>query len=102
MAKSKPIHSIVWRSRAEADLGSIIDYIAKDNPARAEAFGKELREKTLPLAQFPKMGNAGRPGLPAFVRELVIHRHYIVFYRVLDDVGLVEILRVKHAAQCLP
>lgn len=87
---------------AEADLDNIIDYIAQDNPTRAETFGQELHDKTLPLAQHPKMGRTGRPGLPAFVRELVAHRNYIVFYRVLDDAGTVEILRVKHAAQQMP
>nr|WP_237392621.1 type II toxin-antitoxin system RelE/ParE family toxin [Steroidobacter denitrificans] len=56
----------------------------------------------MPLAQPPKMGRAGRPGLPAFVRELVAHRNYILFYRVLDETRTVEILRVKHAAQQTP
>lgn len=87
---------------AETDLNNIIDYIAKDNPARAETFGQELRDKTLPLAQHPKLGRTGRPGLPAFVRELVVHPNYIVFYRVLGEFGTVEILRVKHAAQKMP
>jgi len=102
MAKAKTPYRIVWRPMAEADLDNIIDYIAQDNPTRAETFGQELRDKALPLAQHPKMGRTGRPGLPAFVRELVAHRNYIVFYRVLDDAGTVEILRVKHAAQQMP
>jgi plasmid stabilization system protein ParE len=102
MAKAKTSCCIIWRPMAEADLDNIIDRIAQDNPAKAESFGQELRDKTLPLAQYPKMGRTGRPGLPAFVRELVAHRNYIVFYRVLDEAGTVEILRVKHAAQQMP
>lgn len=102
MAKAQTPYRIVWRPMAEADLANIIDFIAQDNPARAETFGQELRDKALPLAQHPKMGRTGRPGLPAAVRELVAHRNYIVFYRVLDDAGTVEILRVKHAAQHMP
>jgi toxin ParE1/3/4 len=47
-------------------------------------------------------GRTGRPGLSAFLRELVAHRNYIVFYRVLDEARTVEILRVKHAAQQTP
>lgn len=101
MAQASPCR-IVWRPLAEADLDDIIDYIAQDNPARAEAFGQELRDKTSSLARHPKMGRTGRPGLPAFVRELVVHRNYIVLYRVLDEAGTVEILRVKHAAQQTP
>lgn len=102
MAKAKTPYRIVWRPMAEADLDNIIDYIAQDNPTGAESFGQELRGKTLPLAQNPRMGRTGRPGLPALVRELVAHRHYIVFYRVLDETRTVEILRVKHTAQQTP
>lgn len=102
MATAPTPYRILWRPMAETDLNNIIDYIAKDNPARAETFGQELRDKTLPLAQHPRLGRTGRPGLPAFVRELVVHPNYIVFYRVFDDVGTVEILRVKHAAQKMP
>ena len=68
----------------------------------AEAFGQELRERILPLAQHPRLGRTGRPGLPVSVRELVAHRNYIIFYRVLDESRTVEVLRVKHAAQHLP
>lgn len=95
-------YRIVWRPMAEADLDNIVDYIARDNPTRAEEFSQELRDRTLPLATHPKIGHAGRPGLPTFVRELVVHRNYIVFYRVLDKARTVEILRVKHAAQQMP
>ena len=102
MAKAKNPYRILWRPMVQADLDDIIDYIAQDNPTRAGTFGQELRDKTSPLARHPQMGRTDRPGLPAFVRELVAHRNYIVFYRVDDDAGTVEILRVKHAAQQMP
>lgn len=87
---------------AEVDLENIVDYIARDNPIRAEAFGQELRAKVLPLARHPRLGRTGRPGLQPALRELVVHRNYIVFYRVLDRARVVEILRVKHAARRMP
>jgi plasmid stabilization system protein ParE len=99
---AKAPYRIVWRPMAEADLDNIIDHIAQDNPTRAGEFCQELRAKTLPLAQHPKLGRTGRPGLSAFVRELVVHRNYIVYYRVLTRTRTVEILRVKHAAQQTP
>lgn len=67
-----------------------------------DEFGQELLDKTLPLAQHPKLGRTGRPSLPTFLRELVVHRNYIVFYRVLDEARTVEILRVKHTTQQMP
>jgi len=96
------LYRIEWRQMAREDLRAIVRHIGKDNPTRAKSFGQELRDKTLPLARHPKLGRTGRPGLPAFVRELVAHPNYIVFYRVLAEAGAVEILRVKHAAQKMP
>lgn len=101
MPPSKTPYSIVWRPLAELALDDIVDYIAQDNPALAVEFVLELRAKAAALALHPMMGRSGRPGLPAFVRELVVHRNYILFYRVLRDARTVEILQVKHAAQQL-
>ncbi len=84
---------------AELALDDIVDYIAQDNPALAVEFVLELRDKAAALALHPMMGRSGRPGLPSYVRELVVHRNYIVFYRVLREARTVEILQVKHAAQ---
>ncbi len=102
MAKSRKPYSNIWRPIAEADLDNIIDYIAQDSPANAKKFGKELRDKTKQLAEFPCTGRSGRPGLPDWLRELVAHKNYIIFYRVLDESRTVEVLRVKHAAQQMP
>ena len=102
MAKSRKPYSVIWRPIVEADLDNIIDYIAQDSPANAKKFGKELRDKTKQLAVLPGSGRSGRPGLPSWLRELVAHKNYIIFYRVLDESRTVEILRVKHAAQQMP
>jgi addiction module RelE/StbE family toxin len=102
MAEAKTAYRIEWRPKAREDLRAIVAYIGKDNPSRAKSFGEELRDKTNVLAQHPELGRSGRPGLPDYVRELVVHRNYIVFYRVLAEVRIVEILRVKHAAQQTP
>lgn len=99
---AKP-YRIEWRPMAREDLCAIVRYIGKDNPTRAKSFGQDLRDKTKPLAQHPELGRQGRPGLPEWLRELVVHpKNYIVFYRVLAEARTVEILRVKHAAQQTP
>ena len=81
---SKP-YRIEWRPMAREDLRGIGRHIGKDNPTRAKSFGQELRDKIKPLAQHPKLGRRGRPGLPEWLREQVVHPDYIVFYRVLAD-----------------
>jgi len=102
MEKTKTPYRIEWRPKAREDLRAIVRYIGQENPTRARSFGRELRDKTLPLAQHPKLGRNGWPGLPDYVRELVAHRNYIVFYRVLEEARTVEILRVKPASQQTP
>lgn len=102
MAKTVIPYRIAWRPKAREDLRAIVRYIGTDNPAKARSFGQELRDKILPLAQHPELGRIGRPGLPDHVRELVVHRNYLVFYHVLHEARTVEILRVKHAAQQTP
>ena len=52
--------------------------------------------------QHPELGRTGRPGLPDWLRELVVYPNYIVFYRVLTATSTVEILRVKHVALHVP
>ena len=98
---TKP-YRIEWRPMARDDLRAIVRYIGKDNPTRARSFGKELRDKTRPLAQHPELGRTGRPGLPDWLRELVVHPNYIVFYRLQAAARIVQILRVKHTAQQVP
>lgn len=95
-------YRIEWRPKAREDLRGIVRYIGKDNPTRARSFGKELRDKTKPLARHPELGRTGRPGLPEWLRELVVHPNYIIFYRVLAEARTVEVLRVRHAAQQVP
>lgn len=95
-------YRIEWRPMAREDLRAIVRHIGKDNPTGAKSFGQELRDKTKPLAQHPELGRQGRPGLSDWLRELVVHPNYIIFYRVLAETRTVEILRVKHAAQQTP
>lgn len=102
MARSALPYEVQWRPKARDDLRAIILYIGADNPVRAAAFGRELRDKTLLLADNPELGRSGRPGVPSYVRELVAHRNYILIYRVRHQAGVVEILRVKHAARHKP
>lgn len=97
-----PRYRIEWRPIAREDLRAIISYIGQDNPTRAKSFGQELSDKTKLLAQHPELGRQGRSGLPDWLRELVVHRSYVIFYRILSDTRTIQILRVKHTAQRIP
>lgn len=91
------MHTIEWRPKASADLLAIVAYIAADNPTAAQELKDSIEGKVAALAEHPKLY---RPGRIKGTRELVAHPNYIVLYRIVGTV--VEILRVKHAAQKWP
>ncbi|OTP65709.1 Death on curing protein, Doc toxin [Caballeronia sordidicola] len=86
-----------WRPLAETDLLDILDYIGQDNPDAALSLVEMIRDKTEALRTRPKMYREGRM---RGTREMVVHRNYIVFYRVSEDT--VTIQRVKHTRQQWP
>jgi toxin ParE1/3/4 len=89
---------IRFSREAKADVQSIFDYIAQDNPRIAARVVGEIEISTLRLALFPL---SGRSGAVPTTRELVVPRlPYIAVYRVNDDA--VEIIAVFHAAQDKP
>jgi plasmid stabilization system protein ParE len=86
--------AVVVTASAEADLESIGDHIAQDDPLRALSFVRELRQACLLLADAP----LAFPAVPRFegagIRRKV-HGNYLIFYRIRTDI---EILHVLHGA----
>lgn len=82
-------------AEAERDLEQIGDWIARDNPARAVTFIKEIERTCLDLAEFRE----GFPLVPRFEDRRVRHRskgNYLIFYRV--ESATVVVLHVLHGA----
>ena len=88
-----PSLDLKWSRRALTDIARIIDYIAQDNPGAGQALALDMRAKAEQLRQHPYLGRESMAG----VRELVIHRNYLLTYRIKP--GRVEILQVWHVAQ---
>ncbi|MXN79126.1 type II toxin-antitoxin system RelE/ParE family toxin [Burkholderia sp. 4701] len=84
---------------AIAELESIADYIALDNPRRAVTFVRELRDRCLSLADMP----FAFPLVPRFERYGVRHRvhgNYQIFYRVVGNPPThIDVLHVLHGAR---
>ncbi|NRP15226.1 MULTISPECIES: type II toxin-antitoxin system RelE/ParE family toxin [unclassified Marinobacterium] len=86
-----------WLEPARADLLSIIEYIADDNPDAAQRVKDDIEYKVTRLQDFPRMG---RPGRVEGTRELVIWTNHVVVYD--ENAISVRILRVLHTAQQWP
>ena len=82
---------VALTDEADADLESVVAFLAQKNPAAAERIGFELVDLIFSLDQMPNRGAPvrKRPGL----RKLA-HRHYLVVYRINETASLVEIVRI--------
>ncbi len=86
-----------WRPAAIADLLSIVDYIADDNPDAAQALKDRIEAKAARLPENPRAYRAGRV---KGTREMFVRPGYLVVYA--EDARAVTILRVLHSAQQWP
>ena len=83
--------------RAEMDLIEITDFIALDNPERADRFEDELLERAQKISATP-LGYVERPELREGLRSCP-HGAYVIFFTV-DNQG-VRIERILHGARDL-
>jgi toxin ParE1/3/4 len=92
---------LTWSPTARFDLREIFAYIAEDDAAVAEKFIQSLFHAVERLPTFPESGRI----VPEFgdpnMRE-VIRRPCRIVYRIKASSGLIEIVRVWHAARGIP
>ena len=67
-----------FTARSRSDLLAITEFIARNNPIRAESFLAELEVRCWDLLKTPHIGLpvSGRAGV-----RRVIHGRYLIFYR---------------------
>src|SRR5687768_15646912 len=84
-----------WRvalsEQAEFDLERVTAFLARKNPVAAERIGLEIVAVVFSLELLPTRGApvCNRLGL-----RKVVHRQYVVIYRLHEAARLVEIVRV--------
>lgn len=90
---------VIWESRALDDLRRIQRYIARDNPAAAHRWVRQLTQRAYAASAHPL---AGRP-VPELgqvdVRE-VFSKGYSIIYRVTDSA--IQVLTVFEGHRLLP
>ena len=83
-----------WTLDALADLQTILDYIKQDNPQAAQAHVAGFKHTAEHLTRHPFIG---RRGDLDGTRELMLHRNYLLTYRVSSEA--VDILQIWRVAQ---
>jgi addiction module RelE/StbE family toxin len=87
------VRDLIWTNRALKRLDGIAEFIARDNPLRAQSFVVELRNKLEVL----KTQSLGRAGRVFGTKELVLHPNYLAVYRI--KANQVQVLTILHTAQ---
>ncbi len=86
---------IIFSPEAEADLESIGDCIALDNPSRALSFTQQMRAACTELAEHPRRFERLDRSRQREMRRRVFHT-YLIVYEVLET--QVSIVRIIHGA----
>ncbi len=97
-------YKLVQRASARRDILAIIDHIADDNPAAAEAVYEAYEYSLELLKATPDMGRlypSANPRLSG-IRFITLPRYpnYLLFYRRRKET--VEVLHVWHGARDIP
>ena len=92
------LSKIYWTRQAQEDLRAIRAHIARDAPATASAYVRQLRASVERLRQFPFSGEV----VPELEREdlrEVLQGNYRLIYRVSQN--RVDILAIYHGFRIL-
>ena len=87
---------VVWSGRAERDLKSLHDYIARESPAAAKRYVEALRKACRRLVDYPQ---SGRPFNDTY--RVIVYRNHLVFHRYDATRRIVAIIRVVDARRDL-
>jgi plasmid stabilization system protein ParE len=87
---------IIYTEQSLADLERIIEFIRSDKPTAAARFGDALLNHIDLLSSYPYMGSP--VSRPSGIRK-ILHSPVQVYYRILRERAVVEILHLWHAAR---
>ena len=92
---------VIIAPSAQADLESVVRFVAWQNSDAAARIGHELIVRAEGLAAFPQMGRI----VPEFQREAlreIICRSYRITHRVRPERQCIEMVRFWHGARGFP
>ena len=94
-------YKIIFSEPAIDDLEGIVRFISQDNQEAGARFGGKLIDSVRHLAKFPRLGRVVPEQNDENIREIISKPHRI-FYRVKDEIKVIEVIRFWHAARGEP
>ena len=87
---------VVWSGRAERDLNSLYDYIARENAGAARRYVEALQKTCRRLVDYPQSGKQFNEAY-----RVIVYRNHLVFHRYDAARETVAIIRVVDARRDL-
>lgn len=91
-------HTVIWSTRAVADLESIASFIAQDSETYSRSTVRTILQKARSLATFPRIGRVVPELDDEDVREIFAYSYRII-YRLHSE--RVEIVAIVHGRRSL-
>jgi toxin ParE1/3/4 len=94
-------YKVIWTDEAIADLRELVAFISKDNPSAAVKLGETLIQKSMILAEHPRIGRMLRKSPTDSLREMSVPP-YRIFYQIDENALAIHIRFVWHGARREP
>lgn len=94
-------YKVIWTDEAIVDLRELVAFIAQDNPIAAVKLGETLIQKSMILAEHPRIGRMLRKSPNDSLRELIVPP-YRVIYEIDDQASAIFIRLLWHGARQEP
>lgn len=88
---------VLWSPLFLKKLKSIIDFISEDNLDAAYGLADEIQERVTYLSKFPIQGRMIQQLNDELIRELVIHKNYVIVYALKQN--NIHLITIRHSRQ---
>jgi addiction module RelE/StbE family toxin len=94
-------YRVIWTDEAIDDLRRAVAFIAKDNPTAAVKLGEAIIQKSLLLAEHPRLGRVLRKLQRDSLREIPVSPYRLI-YEVEDPASVIYVRVLWHGARQEP
>ena len=90
-------YHVSFSAQSNRDLGQVVSFLARKNPAAAQRLGDAIVDRVLALGAMPHLGPPVRDR--AGIRRVIQRPWFLIYYRVDDSARTIEVTRIWDTRQ---